>query len=1101
MLNSNIRTMNLKLKGRQAWFFFRKRRLLLCMVIVSFIVCEFNVYGEESDGISDLGTGKDIFSDANFSVIEPMSNQQSQKISVNGRVVDKGGMGIPSVTVLVKGTTKGTITDYDGNYSLVLDGQNVVLVFSSIGFKSQEMPVRNQTAINVTLLEDYVGLEEVVAVGYGTQKKETMTGAVSSVGNQELLRSPNASVANTLSGQIAGLTTVQRSGQPGLEDPKIFIRGLGSLTEAASTPLILVDGVERSFFQMDPNEIESVTVLKDASATAVFGVQGANGVIIVTTRRGKEGTAKISVNSSVGVQSPTSWLDGAGSYTYATVMNERDRNDGASLMTFSDYALERFQMKDEPIMYPDVDWRRYLMNNTAVQTQHNINVSGGTENVRYFMSAGFLYQDGFMKKFDELDYNNNFNYNRYNYRANLDIDVTKSTLMQIGIGGIVGQRHEPAISGEYSIWYTTNWSPPMSSPGVVGGKVINTDNTYFPKVLLTTPLTSYYGTGFNTNVNNTMNMDLALKQNLDAIIKGLSLEVKGAYNTTYGFEKSRTKSVETYTPFYHSTIYNPGLPINDPSFDKTIIYRVAGKDSDFNYKEANSKRKDWYFETSLRFNRKYGKHNIGTLLLYNQKKRYYPSQFPELPTAYVGLVGRQTYDYASKYLLEFNVGYNGSENFAPGRRYGFFPAGSIGYVVSEEPFMKNQNIINYLKLRASVGLVGNDNMNGNRYLYLPDTYKVDLQDAYKSSDRNGYLFGYNFGVDSPNRFMGAEEQRLGNSFVTWETSLKKNLGIDINFFDSKLKITADYFTENRKDILISRSTIPVLTGLGNNILPVVNMGKVDNQGFEVDINWNQKIGLVRYWINPNVSYARNEIVFMDEVEPNEAYMRRTGRPVGEQFGYVSLGMYGVDDFEVNGDLKEGFPTPTFKVYPGDVSFKDLNGDGVINADDQTYIGNPNRPAYVFGLNYGVEVKGFTFTMNWLGAAERDLMLVGRFREPFNGESRGLFQYFADERWTPETASTATMPRISTISRSNNYRESSMFVRDASYIRLKNISLGYKFEGHLLKQIGISALGVQLTGYNVLTFSKFKYMDPESQPNNDDTYPVSRIYNLGVNVTF
>lgn len=1101
----------MKIKDRIVMYCQRKSVFLWIMISLLLTVNTSRLKANQStnlntlitDGNSKVGlnNGFNINMEPTDAKGKENGQEQTGEIEIRGQVVDQTGVGVPSVTVMIKGTTIGTITDNNGNYYIKVRDKGVVLLFSFIGFQSQEIVVGDQSIINVQLVDDSIGLDEVIAVGYGTQRKETLTGAISSVGNDELVRSPNASVANTLAGQITGLSTVQTSGQPGLEDPKIFIRGMGSLTEGASTPLILVDGVERSFFQMDPNEIENVTVLKDASATAVFGVQGANGVILVTTKRGKEGKAKISINSSVGIQSPTAWLDGADSYTYATVMNQRDINDGASEVTFSDYALERFRLGDEPIMYPDTDWRKYLMRNTSLQTQHNVNISGGTDNVKYFISAGFLYQDGLMKQFDELDYNNNYNYKRYNYRANLDIDVTRTTLMQIGIGGILGERHEPVQGGQNSLWYNSNWAPPMSSPGVVDGKLITTDNTYFPNVLLNNPLQGYYGSGYETITRNTMNMDLTIKQNLDIITKGLTFEMRGAYNTTYGFDKSRTSSVELYTPFYYSSLYDPGLPFEDPSFDKTMVYQVSGRNSDFNYKENTSRNRDWYFETSLRYNRKFGDHSLSTLVLYNQKKRYYPSQFPELPTAYVGLVGRQTYDYKSKYLVEVNVGYNGSENFAPGKRYGLFPAGSLGYVLSEEGFMKNQEVITYLKLRASVGLVGNDNMSGNRYLYLPDAYKIDLEDKYTSGSRNGYVYGYNFGVDSPNRILGAEEQRLGNPYVTWETSLKKNLGIDINFLDNKLKIAADVFQENRKDILINRSTIPVFTGLSKDILPVVNMGEVDNQGYEIDVNWNQKVGSVRYWINPNMSYARNKIVFMDEVEPNESYMKLTGRPVGEQFGYIALGMYQESDFDDAGNLLPDFATPSYQVYPGDVSYKDLNGDGIIDADDQTYIGNPSRPAYVFGLNYGIEYKGLTFTMNWTGAAERDLLLYGRFREPFNGESRGLFQYFADEMWTPETAETATMPRVSTISRSNNYRTSSIYVLDASYIRLKNISVGYVFKSAAIERFGVSSLGVKLTGYNVLTFSKFKYMDPESQPNNNDTYPITQIWNLGVNVTF
>jgi len=613
----------------------------------------------------------------NISVIPA---EQPQKKGIKGSVTDGKGLPIPGAAIIIKGTTIGTVTDPDGNFTLQIPLDAKILSFSFVGYETQEVPVGNKTSFTVVLEEQTVGLEEVVAVGYGVQKKETLTGSISTVQTDALLRSPNASVANTLAGQLTGLSSVQSSGQPGKEDPAIYIRGLGSLSESASRPLILVDGVERAFFQMDPNEIESVSVLKDASATAVFGVRGANGVILVTTRRGVEGAAKIAITSSVGIHAPTRIFDMADSYTYATVMNEMDKNDGKSVLSFDDYTLERFRLGDEPIMYPNVDWRRYIMNKRSIQTQHNINISGGTEKVRYFISMGFLFH-GLFNNWKDLITTTIIKYKRYNYRTNLDIDITPTTLLGIDIGGIIGNTREP-ITTVNNIWYNTNWSTPFSGPGIIDGKLICTDQSYFPGIKLGNPLFYYYGKGYRTSMNNKMNLDLSLKQTLDFLAKGLSAEIKGAYNTMYNFDKSRTSSVENYTPFYASSLANPGLPVTDPEFDKSIVYRISDKNSELGYSEDNDKARDWYFEVSIRYNRKFGNHNVSTLFLYNQNKKYYPSQFPELPTAYVGLVGRQTYDYKSKFMAEFNIGYNGSENFAPGKRFGIFPAGSMGYVLT-----------------------------------------------------------------------------------------------------------------------------------------------------------------------------------------------------------------------------------------------------------------------------------------------------------------------------------------------------------------------------------------------------------------------------------
>lgn len=1028
------------------------------------------------------------------------------QVTVTGNVRDERGDEVIGATVLLIGSQHGVITDVDGNFKLnVPNAKTAVLQISYVGYETQKIALKGKTKISVTLAEVANALNEVMVVAYGTQKKETLTGAISSVKTDGLLRSPNASIASSLAGQVTGLSSVSTSGQPGKEDPSIYIRGVGSLTEGASSPLILVDGVERSFFQMDPNEIESVTVLKDASATAVFGVRGANGVILVTTRRGQEGKATISITSSVGVQQPTRILKMADSYTYATLFNEMNDNDGKSKHTFDDYALERFRLGDDPIMYPNMNWRKYIMKNSSIQTQHNLNISGGTDRVRYFISMGFLWQDGLFRQFKELDYNNNYSYTRYNYRGNLDLDITKSTLLKVGLGGIVGITHEPNDQDyPYGLFSLINMAQPFNSPGIIDGKLVLTDPGKYDGVLMdNNALGRYYGQGYDQATSNTMNMDLQLTQKLDFITKGLSVEVKGAYNTYYVFKQKRYGSVETYTPYYQSALESPGLDINDPSYNKTIVYRVSGQNKRLSYSEDNNTRgRDWYFEASLRYNRKFGGHNVGGLLLYNQSKKYYPKTFTEVPTAYVGLVGRLTYDYKSRYVGEFNFGYNGSENFAPEKRFGFFPSGSIGYVISEEAFMKKQKVVDYLKLRASIGLVGNDNISDNRFLYLSNSWLVDQLPSEKDY-WNAYKNGYNFGFNNGNMIKGAIESRIGNPNVSWETALKQNYGIDVNFLNNRLKVSAHIFFEDRKDILIKRQTIPITTNLTSDNLPVVNMGRVKNHGYEIDLKWEDVIkGKLHYYINANVSYNRNKIIFQDEVEPNEPYQWRTGQPVGTIFGYVADGFYNDSDFE-NGKLKEGLPKPTMDVSPGDVKYTDLNGDGLITDDDQRAIGNPTRPAYTWGLNYGADYKGFFFSMNWTAATERSLVLDYFFRKPFgNNANNALMQFHADNRWTPATAETATVPRFATKSMDYNSYTSSLWVKNGNFLKLKTLTIGYNFkERKALKKLGISQLGIKFSGYNLLTFDSFKIMDPECTPGLTDSYPIIKIYNIGINLTF
>lgn len=1021
---------------------------------------------------------------------------------VTGVVKDSNGETIIGATVTVKNGTSGVLTDIDGHFEIAVnDPQNTVLVISYLGYNTVEIPVAGRKSIQVVMKEDVQTLSEVVVVGYGSQKKETLTGAISGIKGESLLKSPNASISNSLSGTVPGISSVQYSGEPGADDAKIFVRGVGSLTESGATPLILVDGVERAFFQMDPNEIESISVLKDASATAVFGVRGANGVVLVTTKRGAEGKAKVSFSSSVGMQTPTRIVDIADSYTHASMRNLYDLNDGISKenLIFSDYDLERFRLGDEPIMYPNTDWYDYLTKKFSMQTQHNLNISGGTKDVRYFISLGFLYQDGFFKKFRDMGYNNNYKYSRYNYRANLDMNLSKSTVLKLNVGGIVGVKNAPNYHNEF--WsFLIATSAPFTSPGVVDGKKVVTAPDRFGGMVTNTMLFSrFFGTGYSKQMSNTMNFDLVLTQKLDFITKGLTIEAKGSYNTTYSYSKQISTQRTTYIPFYYSTVRDPELEIGDLDFNKEIVYKTDGKDGELHYGEGDKGRsRDWYFETSLRYQRKFGGHNFGALALYNQSKKYYPGGvYDAIPTAYVGLVGRLTYDYSSRYLAEFNIGYNGSENFAPDKQFGTFPAGSIGYVISEEPFWKKNNIVTYLKLRASVGLVGNDNMSDNRFLYV-DTWKVDQlgkDNAYKD-----YFDGYNFGLGNTLIANGADESLLSNRLVTWETALKQNYGFDLNMFNDKLRFTFDYFTERRRDILIKRQTIPTFISLSKDILPVANMGEVNNKGYEISLKWNDKIKEFSYWVDTNVSYAKNKIIFQDEVNRPEPYMWRTGQSVGDIFGYVTEGFYTKDDFESNGKLKEGLPVPATAVGTGDLKYKDLNKDGKINDRDQCKIGNSKRPLYTFGLNYGIEYKGFFASMNWTAAKDANVTLNYSFRSPFGKNNHVLYQFLADGSWTEETAATAKYPRLS--SNTHNEQNSTTWVQDASYIKLKNATIGYNITNpKILKAIGASLISVKLTGYNLLTFDRLNFMDPEGEPNRAQSYPIMKIFNLGVNITF
>lgn len=1045
------------------------------------------IYASEASATDRPGTGS-----------QPRGSVQTQDITVSGTVKDSDGLPIIGATVQIKDTFDGVVTDDRGYFKMTLP-PNSTLVVSCLGYETLEVGVGKRSSIEIVLEEESQALTETVVVAYGVQNKATLTGAITNIKTEELLKSPSSSIANTLAGQLTGVSSIQTSGQPGSDNAKLFVRGVGSLTEDGAAPLILVDGVERDFYQMDPNEIESITVLKDASATAVFGVRGANGVILVTTRRGEEGKTTVSVTSSFSVNAPTRILQTTDSYTTALFINEmaRGQNMPEEDLYFQPDDLEHFRTGDSPILYPNVDWYDYMMNDMSFQTQHNVNISGGTKDVRYFVSVGYLYQNGLFKDLGGLDFNNNFGYNRFNYRANLDANLTPTTVLKFNMGGIVGSQLQP----QKNVWELLSQSMPFASPGVVDGKKISSNTERFGNYSMASQIIdNYYGDGNKRTVSNTMNFDLSLSQDLRFITKGLSLEVKGAYNTTYSFNKETNGHIESYKAFYKSELDGSGLSYGDPGFDDTIVYQISGENQKRTVKDGSKSRgRDWYLEGRLFYERSFKDHNVSALVLYNQSKKYYPKQYSEVPTAYVGLVGRLTYNYKYKYMAEFNIGYNGSENFAPGKRFGTFPAGSIGYVITEEDFFPKNTVLTFLKLRASVGLVGNDNMQNNRFLYLPDAYKYNDSGKISSwNDKNGYVFG----LTNTSLQNAAQEMRLANQNVTWEKALKQNYGIDAYFFSDRLKLTVDYFEELRKDILIQRNTLPSMIAISS-IMPVVNMGRVSNKGYEIRLEWADRFNNFSYYVDANVSYSKSKVLFMDEVPQNEPYMGYTGKEVGARLGYVFEGFYSADDFNEDGSLREGLPVPEdgSARYPGDVKYADLNGDGVIDPDDVTQVGRPKRPEYTFGLNMGLEYKGFFFSMNWTGVTGCDLEMGQAFKRPLES-GYVLYQYLADGSWTEENAATARYPRFGSPTDANN-NNSRVWMQDGSYIKLKNATIGYNITNRkVLDAIGASNLSISLKGYNLLTFDKVKFFDPEGELTKaGNTYPITKIFSLSLNLTF
>lgn len=1037
----------------------------------------------------------------------------SRKITVRGTVRDAGGNVLIGVSVVEKGTTNETATDANGLYSIDVKSAEAILTFSYLSYKTVESAVSTRTQLDVTLEEDAARLDDVVIIGYGAQTKASITGALATVDTKELVKAPVASITNVLAGSVPGVATVQTSGQPGNDAATIYIRGVGSLNSNYAAPLVLVDGVEREFSQIDPNEIENFSILKDAASTAVFGVRGANGVILITTKRGQEGRPSISVSSITGVQQPLSYVQQTGSYEYARFWNIKQQNDGVTDKTqyFSREAIEAYRTGSDPIMYPNVRWKDKMFNSVFLQTKNNINISGGGQNVRYFVSLGYLYQNGVLKQTKYLDYDNNYSYNRYNYRANVDFDLTRTTALKIGIGGNVGKSQNPLTVADGNEWvYATIWAVPMSSPGFVNGKRTLIPDGFIPSTIeLRDGYSTFFGYGYEQIYRTTLNCDAEIVQNFDFLTKGLSVSIKGAYDNRFNLTKSRTANgwrQEYQRAYYKSYLEDPTKPQTDPDYDKTIVYIPASeaapdysKDQPLNYSENDYGRdRNWYIEAKINYSRSFGvsgDHKVSAMFLYNQSRDYYPvaggGTFQYIPRSYVGYVGRVTYGYRNKYLVDVNIGYNGSENFAPGKtRYGAFPSASVGWVLSEEGFMRHQNAISYLKFRASWGRVGND-LSGARFMYMPSVWS-----------QNG---SYSFGINNPNSLEAYGEGTLGNTDVTWETADKQNYGIDANFFSDRLSLNFDYFFEHRTGILLSPNSTPGIIAAG---LPALNIGEVDNHGYEIALGWKETTRRgFNYYVNANVSFARNKILYMDEVKSQFAYQHQTGGPTGRYTGlYKFERLYQNSDFTVDSKgnmvLDSSLPQPYVAVAPGDAMYADLNGDGIVDSDDTMVTGYSTRPEYVFGLNAGFNWKGLNFSMQWTGATHVNKMMEIEYRIPYtNAGGRGLLQYFYDDCWTPEHQ-TGTLPRAAEKSEVWNSSASTLWLRNARYLRLKTLSVGYTFSNSKrLASVGIKKLGISLTGYNLLTFTPLDFIDPESLTNNNGAYPLVKVYSVGLNVTF
>ena len=1069
-----------------------------------------------------------------------VQNVQQAK-AITGTVVDETGEPVIGATVLVVGgkASQGTITDMDGNFSInVRPGQKLKITY--IGYDESIVSAKEGMKVQMKT-SGAVSLNTVEVVAYGVQKKVTMTGAISRVKSDDLVRTSVGSVNNVLGGQLSGVTTVQYSGEPGDDAAEIFVRG--KATWGDSQPLIQVDGVERTMADIDPNEIESVTVLKDASATAVFGVRGANGVVLITTKRGSQGKAKISVSTSWTALSPTKMVEQASSLEYANFYNQMSENDYwqtanlavangkyASLeaymaekpfsKSFSDAIIQKFATGSDPIRFPNTRWADYIMKDVTLQQQHNLNISGGTDRVKYFISAGYYSQDGLFKEFG-ANYDFGYQYHRFNYRSNLDLKATKTTTLSFNVAGNVSNADKPYTgSGAAGLIKQIYYATPFSSPGIIDNKLVYCTTDYTDGLKL--PFVGgdgmgYYGKGFmQTNINK-IQMDLVLDQKLDFITKGLSFKAKGSYNSAYTISKQGNCQVATYNPLVQydaqgNVIYNAdGTPY--------IVYRQNGNDTDPSYSASQDKARDWYLEGSFNYSRVFGKHTVNALMLYNQSKQYYYSKvsYQDVPRSYVGLVGRVTYDYANRYMAEFNIGYNGSENFAPGRRFGTFPAGSIGWIISEEKFWKPiSKIASFFKLRASWGLVGNDKtLDKIRFMYLADPYITGsyglVNNMSNWADTYGYLFGnaQSGTVQGTSSIAGAYESIKNNPDIGWEKAFKQDYGFDLYFFGDRFKTTFDYYREHRTDILVRDATVPSSIGF---TMPYTNAGETKAWGWELSLGYNDKIGKnFRFWGKLNLSYNQNEIIEMKEEPQKNDYMLAKGHRIGARSMYKFWKYYEGEQTKAEYEQTFGTPFPQQRItnlQPGDCVYVDLDGDGKIDPNDMTRDnGYTDDPEYMAGLTLGFNYKRLTFNMQLTGAWNVSRYITDVFRQPFycssNTTQGGLLSYHVNNTWTPGVyeSQDALYPRATWANAEQNYENSDLWEKDAKYLRLKTVSLSYDFINPTFKKIGMNKCEVTLSGYNLLTFTPYKWGDPETRASNAPSYPLQRTYTISLNVGF
>ncbi|MET3115716.1 TonB-linked SusC/RagA family outer membrane protein [Pedobacter sp. CG_S7] len=1019
----------------------------------------------------------------NVNITPPLINNELKlsvaDIIIRGIIKDETGSPIPGASIRLKGSMAVAVTDVNGAFSITVPSEAAVLIISYVGYAPKEVTIGNQKNMSIQLEPDSNVLEEVAVVGFGVQRKVSLIGAQSTVDAKEL-KVPVASVTQSLAGRIAGVVGVQRNGEPGRSSADIWVRGIATFGGGSTSPLILVDGVARNINNIDPEDIESFTVLKDASGTAVYGARGANGVILVKTKVGKVGKPSVFFDYNEGLSTFTQHPKALDGIAYMNLANEALTGRGQMAKYTQDY-INKTASGVDPLVYPNVNWMNEIFKDYSSIRRANLNASGGVENAQYYVSLAYYNEGGFLKTDDLAQYNSAMVFNRYNFTSNLNLKLTSTTKLDLGIQGYASNGNYPGESTE-SIFGSALDVSPVEYPVMYPGGLIpgRSSNGSFRN-----PYADLTRRGYRTEFANQLFSNLRLTQDLGGMVEGLSATAMVAFDVFNSNSIKRSKRESTY---FLREINNP----RNVNGDLDLVTSYTSNANYLSYEPSRGGTRKFYTEGAVNYDRAFEKHRVGGLILGYTEDRTEPfaGDFTSsIPFRQVGVAARATYSYDDRYFFEANFGYNGSETFAPAKRFGSFPAFGIGWIPSNEKFFEPlKNTINFLKFRYSDGKTGIGDIVGRRFSYL--TLVSDGVAGYQTSKNynnpnSGGINVTDYGID-----------------VIWASSRKQDLGMEIRTLNNNLFLIVDLFNENRTGVFLQRQSIPGYVGLTNQ--PYGNLGVVSNKGLDATLEYNLKAGQVDIGLRGTFTYNKDRIIEDDRPDQPYPWMNRTGDNILARYGYVAEKLFDTQE-EINASATPGSKA---SVRPGDIKYEDLNGDGLINDYDKRKIGRGDVPNVVYGFGVNVSYQGFSFSTFFQGVDGADIMLGGSGMFPFNGGG-GLSNAYeiAKDRWTPENPrQDAFYPRLAygEADNNNNTLESSWWVKEVNFLRLKTAQLSYNLPTSFVSKVKLKNASVYLIGTNLLTFSSWKLWDPELNTGgraNGNRYPQTSTLSLGLNVKF